>query len=276
MKQILSWNIILLILFANCERVNYFPDNPREFDSTKIIAHRGGGYFDEGNTLYGCIYGLNNFNGIECDIQISQDGTIWLSHSGMVPSCGTYSTDCFASSSDKRIIDVDSCLGNKKDFTKLEEVFAYMAENFPQKHLSLDVKTWEPCEFSGMNLIGEMNTFAQKIIDLSENYHLEKQILVESENGDFLYYMKTHSNEIETYLATNGDFELGVSRALNAGFTGISFKYGYLESLTTEKIELIRKKGLKIQVWTVNGKEEFQKVLSMKPDYIQTDEKMNF
>jgi hypothetical protein len=37
-----------------------------------------------------------------------------------------------------------------------------------------------------------------------------------------------HSSFIETYLSTNGDFELGVSRALNAGFSGVSFKYKYL------------------------------------------------
>ena len=116
-----------------------------------------------------------------------------------------------------------------------------------------------------------MNDLAQKIINLTLKYHLENRVLVESETGDFLYYIKTHTNAIETYLSSFGDFELGVSRALNSGFSGISFEYKFKEPITKELVDLIHRKGLKIQLWTVDGTSDIDEAIALNADYIQTD-----
>jgi glycerophosphoryl diester phosphodiesterase len=34
---------------------------------------------------------------------------------------------------------------------------------------------------------------------------------------------------------------------------------------------MIRRKGLKVQLWTVNSDEDIQEAFSINPDYIQTD-----
>jgi glycerophosphoryl diester phosphodiesterase len=264
-----------LILFSafmvwSCERVYYFPDKPLPESSTIVIAHKGGGAFDNGNTYEGCKYGLSSFDGIECDIQKGGDNVLWLSHSHNIMNCGSSSV-CYSSLSKTEIVAIDSCLGKQKDFTQLGEIFQYMSQQCPDKYISLDVKAWEPCELSGFNLTREMNILAQKIIDLTTQYHLEQRVLVESETGDFLYYIKTHTSDVATYLSTFGDFEMGISRALDAGFTGISFHYKFKEEISKAQVEMIHRKGLKIQLWTISDTATFREALAIKPDFIQTD-----
>jgi len=215
--------------------------------------------------------GLNLFDGIEVDIQTSSENTLWLSHSPYLPSCWLFKEDCFVSHTDAEIIETDSCLGNDIDFTRLEIVFQHMSSNHSGKFISLDAKSWTPCGISGINLIRTMNLFAQAVIDLTLKYHLENRVMVESENGDFLYYIKENTDCIETYLTSFGDFELAVSRALDAGFSGISFAYKAKEEITKEQIDLIHRKGLKIQLWTVNDTSNIREAVSVNPDYIQTD-----
>ena len=263
--------LLATVLHTSCDRMEYFPDKPIVVTKSNLIAHRGGGSYDEGNALSSCMYGLQIADGIECDIQRSSDNNIWLSHSPNVIACGSFSATCFASTSSSTIIQIDSCLGKGKDYTQLEEVFQFMSANFPDKYISLDVKAWEPCSINNLNVTKEMNLLAQKIIDLTQKYHLENKVMVESETGDFLYYVKKHSSFIETYLATLGDFEMGASRAIDAGFTGISFKYKFKEAITKEHVDLLHRKGLKIQLWTVNDVNDINEALSLKPDFIQTD-----
>lgn len=54
-------------------------------------------------------------------------------------------------------------------------------------------------------------------------------------------------------------------------YSGISFKYKYGEEIGEEEIQMIRRKGLKIQLWTVNTEADILEALSINPDFIQTD-----
>lgn len=263
--------ILFITASVACDRVEYYPDKPIRFTQTNFLAHKGGGNYDEGNTYDACVYGLERMDGIEVDLQMSADKTLWLSHSPYVVGCGSFEENCFASLSDNNIRLVDTCLGPGENYTELEKVFEFIKDNYSFKYISLDVKAWYPCDLSGINIIKVLNMLAQQIIDLTAKYNLENKVMVESENGDFLYYIKSNSNFIETYLSTFGDFELGVSRALDAGFSGISFEYNDNEELTKEQIDLIHRKGLKIQLWTFSNIEDINKVKLLDPDFIQTD-----
>ena len=266
-----SFLLVVIMSCMSCDRVDYFPDNPIQFKKTIFFAHHGGGDYGAANTLKSCKYGLDNLNGIECDIQISSEGTLWLSHSSQTESCSTFTETNFASQTDAQIEAVNACLGSENEYCRLDSVFNYMSKKNSGELISLDVKAWEPDKLENADIIDEMNRLAQSIINLVSKYGLSHQVMVESETGDFLYYIKTHSDNIETYLSTDGDFELGTSRALKAGFTGISFKYKFDEEITLEQIQLIHRKGLKIHLWTVDDLADINEALSIQPDYIQTD-----
>lgn len=262
---------VLFLLLSGCDRVAYYPDKPLPKGQTRMIGHRGGGNFDDGNTLEACIHGLTLVDGIEVDLQKSSDNTLWLSHSTFTHNCAGFGEKCFPVTSDQTIIEIDTCLGPTINYTRLETVFKYMSENFPTKFISLDVKVWEPCDLGNANITRQMNQMAQTIIDLTSKYHLENQVMVESEAGDFLYYFLKHSSGIETYLATLGDFELGISRALADGFSGISFQFKTVEPINKDLVDLMHRKGLKIQLWLVNEPADIEEAKSIGADFIQTD-----
>jgi len=194
-----------------------------------------------------------------------------LNHDLVTSPCGSFPEVCFPASSDDDIQDINACRGSAIAYPQLEAVFQYMSENYPDKYISLDVKPWAPCDGSGVNVTRQMNEMAQTIIGLTKKYHLENHVMVESEAGDFLYYVKKNSTGIETYLLTLGDFELGASRALANGYSGISFGFKIKENISREQVDIVHRKGLKIQVWLVNEPADIEEARALGVDFIQTD-----
>ena len=272
----INCNIFLLVLIlficVACKKIKYYPDKPYGDVETKVLAHRGGGNSSyQENTLEAASYGLSTLDGIEVDIQISKNRTIWMFHSAELPDCGGVSYNCFPETYNSQIIELDSCLGNTFVLSRLEEVFALMSSLYTDKFISLDVKAWAPCEVTSLGITGIMNVIADEIVYLTDKYNLNGHVMVESETTSFLSYLKRKSVGVETYLSTLGDFERGMQIALKGGFTGLSFKYKFDEEITEDHIYLIRKKGLKIQLWTVNEPDEIEEAIFINPDYIQTD-----
>jgi len=269
--------IILLIIldaicFSSCKKIKYYDHKPITDVQTKVLAHKGGGNSEyQENTLASAQYGLSLMDGIEVDIQLSNDRTLWLSHTSILPACTGVTADCFSSARDFEIIQLDSCLGNDFTFSTLDSVFSFLKTYYPEKCISIDVKAWNPCNVGTSDILGLLNVIAEEIIKLVTKYSLQDHVMVESETATFLNFIKRHSSGIGIYLATMGDFERGIGLALQSGFDGISFKYKFDEEITAEHVEMIHKKGLRIHLWTVNEEADIIEALSLIPDFIQTD-----
>jgi glycerophosphoryl diester phosphodiesterase len=271
-RTVVQISIIFCTIFASCDKIYYYPDKTNILTiQTKVIAHRGGGdKFGPENSLTAIKGGINLMDGIEVDIQLSQNATIWLGHDYLLPSCGNYKSTCFRETTDNQIKELDSCLNHEFQYTRLEEVFKYMADSCPGKFISIDVKAWHPCDVQNLDIVGEMNVIADGIIMLKKKYNLNT-IMVESETASFLNYIKDHSTGIECYLTTLGDFERGMLIALKRRLVGLSFAYKMDEEITLDHVKMIRRKGLKIQLWTVNDPKILEEAYSINPDFIQTD-----
>lgn len=274
MKLYLKVFLSFFILFSSCNKINYYPDKEYKDVQTLVLAHKAGGgdnpLFQE-NSLEGAINSFSIVDGIEVDLQISKDRTVWLAHDADLPNCGGTSYDCFPEVYDSQIFDLDSCNSDLLNYSRLEDVFSYMSANYCNSYISLDVKAWAPCAVTSSDVLGVMNVIADEIISLTEKYNLRNHVMVESETATFLNYVKMNSSGIDCYLTAFGDFERAMLLTLEAGLTGISFKYKFNEEISSDHIKLIRKKGLKIQLWTVNSEEDLEEALSINPDFIQTD-----
>lgn len=264
--------LVFLLGVISCEKIHYYPDRENTGSlQTRILAHKAGGECGfTPNTLDAVRYGLKHEDGIEVDVQISANNTVWLRHDYKLPSCGSYFSTCFRETTDEQVAEIDSCLGKQDDFTTLEEVFKLMADSFPNSYISIDAKAWLPCDAKNGDMIGELNVVAEKIIKLKNKYKLT-HVMVESETATFLAYVKKHSSGIECYLTTFGDFDRGMLIALDKGFQGLSFQYKFRDEITRDHIRLLHKKGLKIQLWTLADENYYQEALSIGPDFIQTD-----
>ena len=263
--------LIFCYILISCNKIYFYPDKDLGTVKTVVLAHAGGGScIYKINTLDAAKYGLANMEGIEVDVQLSANSTVWLGHDSNLPACGGRSEKCFRGTTDNEIVQLDSCLGPGEDFTRLEEVFKYMAENYPYKYISLDVKSWSPCNFGDLDILSEMNTLADGIIKLKYKYHLIN-VVVESQTATFLSYLNDNGFGIECYLTTWGDFERGMLITLKRKFQGISFKYKYDEVITADHVRMLHKKGIKIQLWTVDKPSDLEEAISLDPDFIQTD-----
>jgi glycerophosphoryl diester phosphodiesterase len=275
MKQLSPLIIFFLVpaFFYSCEKIKYYPDTGSHEVKTLVLAHRAGAN-SSGFPEYSkraAEYGYGMADGIEVDLQISKDRTIWLCHDAELPSCGDKIYECLPETTDDQIVELDSCDGPASEYTRLEEIFYLMHSRFPGKHISLDVKAWSPCKISSSDVPGVMNVIGDEIIRLTKKYNLQHYVMVESETATFLNYVKRHSSGIECYLTSLGDFERAMQLSLESGYTGISFKYKFKEEITAASIQLIRRKGFKVQLWTVNSEADIREALSINPDYIQTD-----
>lgn len=271
----LSYSIIffLFTIASGCKKVHYFEDKYVEIsDSIHLIAHRGGGICNYlPNTINSVRFGLQNYDGVEVDVQISKEGTVWLGHESYLPGCGSISTNCIRETTDKEIEKLDSCIGPVDDFSKLEEVFKLISDSFPEKYISIDTKAWKTCDYiNNLDVFGELNVVADGVIHLKNKYNL-KHVMIESETSSILRYVKNNSDGIDVYLTAFGDFERGMGIALKKGCDGLSFQYKFKEEITADHIKLLHRKGLKIQIWTVNDPAQQLEAIGIKPDVIQTD-----
>jgi glycerophosphoryl diester phosphodiesterase len=267
--------ILSVLIVSACEKIHYYPDKEFHEVKTLFLCHRGGGSEEystiQQNTLDATKKGFSTIDGVEVDIQISKDQTIWLSHSSTPDSCNGREYSCFAETSDNEIIQLDSCKGPGYIISRLDDVLFDMSKNYPEKFISLDLKAWPPCGIGSAGILGDMNLMADKVFILVQKYHLEHHVFIESETTTLLTYVKKNCPGIETYLETTGDFERGIQIALEENYTGISFKYKYDEAITGEHVQMIRRKGLKIQLYTVDNEDDLREALYINPDFIQTD-----
>lgn len=273
MKKIFLILLFLPFVEISCDKIHYYPDRPFYNVKTKFIAHRAGcrwTYLE--NLPENVSKSFEHLSGVEVDVQISDDRTLWISHNMQLPDCGMNKNQCFIESSDAKIIEIDSCLGINEGFYRLEYIFKTIANNYPAKYISIDLKAWAPCNIMDFDIGGMMNVMGEEIIALTNKYNLGGRIMVESETASFLNFVKNQSSGIETYLCAWGDFERGMLIALENGFSGLSFQYKFKDEITAEHIDMIRKKGLKIQLWTVNDTNYIKEAVSINPDFIQTDE----
>lgn len=112
-----------------------------------------------------------------------------------------------------------------------------------------------------------MNVIADGIIKLKYKYKLYN-VLVESQTATFLNYIKDNGFGTECFLSVWGDFENGMSIALKKKLHNISFKFKFDEEISADHVSLLHKKGIKIQLWTIDNPNDITEALSLNPDYI--------
>jgi glycerophosphoryl diester phosphodiesterase len=241
--------------------------------ATKILGHRGSGanaisVFKE-NTLPSVKNAFEMLDGAEVDVQCSKDGTIWLYHDAGLPENGLHLL-CVAMSYDEELINLTN-QDTSLILTKLEEVFVLMSQMEKTPYLSLDVKGHFPngCFENSNALLKYFELMAQNLIQLLEKYTLHQHVIVETNYQYFLDLMLAQNPRIECFYLGYNNFSKCLGTAIEKSYQGISFNFRDSD-FKKEDIDKAHKKGLKVMLWTINKKEDFDKIISWNPDYIQT------
>ena len=248
---------------------------PSIYESTKIIAHRGNGSVGSGlgqyeeNTVDACISRFSLVDGVEVDVQRSNDFLVYLYHDTQVEACSEHDIKSIAASAQDKINDQFDCLGKRPN--TLAQLFDYTSTQNENKDIFIDVKTI--AHFSTLLKMPTaqhyLNLMAQDLFKLIETYKYASSVNIESENAVLLNAFKKHHPETKTWLASYGDIDKATKRACKESYTGISIKDG--DWLTRETIAAAHKQGLQVCVWVVNDQARFNELKEMEVDFVQTD-----
>lgn len=275
-KEIMNRCLQILLFGFSCAMVFTFclvnaEELPARHQTLKI-AHRGGRSDSaRENTLKGCKVALRRADGVEVDVQISGDKTIWLSHSSRVHACDG-DKKCFAETSDKEIENITTCNGKEGSYTRLGDLFKYMHEHHIRKPICLDIKETFPCSFSSLNIITVMRDVVDATLAVATRYDLTEYIILECEFSSVLSYAEQKNASVITMLNTYGNYEKGKQQALKKKLDGISFKYRMEDELTREKTDELHRNGLRLLVWNVPVSSDIALLTSFNVDFVM----MNF
>lgn len=269
----MKWSLLFIILIGiiSCKKDAI----PSEYKSTKLIAHRGNGSIGSGmgqseeNTLLACEKGFLHTDGVEIDVQRSNDYNVYMFHDISVNECGDHNIRSIGASTSNQIKKHFECIGKQPDLFKSLLVQNSILQE--DKDIFIDIKS-----IASLGTVFKMpspqhylNLMAQDLFELIDEYPYQSSIHIESENGVLLNAFEKHYPKVNTWLASYGDIEKAIKRASKENYTGISVKDG--DYVTKSQIDDAHKEGLQICVWVVNNQARYDELKAMEVDYIQTD-----
>jgi len=266
-KNILFLFIVVFIISCKPSNNKIIQNNSQ----TLIIGHRAAGniwYGSEfvGNSFEAVKFRYSNLNGIEVDLQMSKDSTLWLIHDNKIANCNNDTIPvCFLT--DNEINKINEC--TEGSLISLEDLFDYLSKQDNKKFVSLDMKavTNNFC-FNNNSNEDWLKLISEKIIKLYNKYNPNCIIAVESWDINFLELI--NNNKIETYLLIwNSVTTDDLNYAKNKKITGLSCNFD--TEFTKNIIDNARNMNIKIQLWTPNKETDIKKALELNPFTIQTD-----
>ena len=223
------------------------------------------------NTFLACTTGFEKADGIEIDIQRTNDHEVFLYHNFFVVPCADFDIKSVAASTKTEVLSHFKCLYPEDSITTLSSILALQQKSYPNKHLFLDIKAVVN-KYTMLKMPTPqhyLNLMSQDIFEQIKDFENKAYLHVETENAVMLNAFKKHYPEVNTWLMSYGDFETATRRAAKENYTGISVRDG--DYITAESIKNAHKKGLKVSIWTVNDAERIAELSDLNIDFIQTD-----
>jgi len=250
--------LILSCIFLQAKtKITKFPDLGNK-GKVGIVAHRGFWQCEQGGNSTNSVASLqtaiaNNFMGSEFDVNLTKDGKIIVSHGPNIGEMNILDYDFETLSS--------QLLPNGAKRPSLEEYLA-VAKKSKFTRLVLEVKTQPTPELEDelLDKCIEQLT-AAKLLNPKKVQFISFSIHVCERIAELL---PEFTNQ---YLM--GD--LSPEELFRKGINGLDYHYNVFYE-HPDWINRARSRRMSVNVWTVNSKEDMQKVLGMGIDQITTDD----
>lgn len=274
--------LLFLIIVSQCKNDSGSdPVTDPELD-VKILGHKGGGTSSFNslhieNTLPSVEDGLKLLDGIELDVQMSLDGTLWLYHDPDVSytSCGSAWSGTVPLLMDSEIQNVLICDGSKQSrIYKLEEIVNYWNADAIGFYMSLHIKLDFSSEILNDSRIGGeakyLDKMAGSMAKVFATYKHQNQVFLEVYDATFCTKMHSLIPNIKVCLLKEVTFQQQIRDAVNLGYDGISCIFTE-STITAAEVKRAQDNGLIVQLWTPDTEAELLTTYALKPDFIQTN-----
>jgi len=274
--------LLFLIFVSQCKNDSGSETLTEPELEVKILGHKGGGTSSFNplhieNTLPSVQDGLKKMDGIELDVQMSLDGTLWLYHDPDVSytSCGSAWSGTIPLLTDSEIQNVLICDGSKQSrIYKLEEVVNFWNADAVGFYMSLHIKLDFPSETLADSRIGGEAKYLAKMADslakVFTTYKHQNQVYLEVYDAIFCTKMHSLIPNIKVCLLKEVTFQQQIRDALNLGYDGISCIFTE-PTITAAEVKRAQESGLIVQLWTPDTEAELSTAYALKPDFIQTN-----
>ncbi|MNK10441.1 Glycerophosphoryl diester phosphodiesterase family protein [compost metagenome] len=246
----------------------------------KFLGHKGAGgnYFNKvhmENTIPSFAQAIETLDGVETDVAMSLDGTIWMYHNQDVNdyACDEKPSRFIPAMHDNELEKVMLCYEGKRDrmyrFSELVKFWESKGRSF---YISLDVKPTFPAWV--FSLAGGRSVyydrFAESLSKLFTSPDGTENIFLEFDNTRFLSQVKLYeeTKKMIRFYTGDGGMENHISIALARDYDGVSVE---AIKATAEEVQKAKAAGLKVQLWTPYFRDELRPVVEKNPDFIHTD-----
>ncbi len=193
----LIWIGLLCMLFA-CNKTEQYP-------GVQIFGHAGMGmniaysvYHDNSEEAIDLALSLPNMDGVEMDIRMSKDGTLWLFHDSQL-ELTTNGSGNFFELTDQEIEKFRYKSPHKEYLVRLETILAKLKAGHT---FILDIKHWNG--FSQPN--SDMDRFKDALLAIPA--HLKNQIIIDS---SYPYWLSALSQDFRVVFSTVS-YEAGLAK----------------------------------------------------------------
>lgn len=221
---------------------------------------------------------INVLDGVEIDLQMSLDGTLWLFHDIDIvgTTCTVLPFNSIINMHDKEIAALKLCSRTKHDrvykWSELLDLWNATKNGF---YISIEVK--EGFTNSLYKKAGGQNFYTSKIAEklaasITHLNHPAEQFITESSDANFFKAFKKYPNvsRVKSSCFAFEPFDKIVQNALAMHIDGVSVEFSD-PTMTASKIKEAQKRGLIVQLWTPYTNAEITTAYKLSPNFIQTD-----
>ena len=234
-----------------------------------VIAHRGGSKLAPENTLSAFKNALKlGVDMVDIDVHLSKDGELIVMHDFSIEK----TTDGVGEIKNLTLeelkkADAGSWFDSRFTNERIPTLGETLALINSDKILFIEVK--------GGNSV--YPGIEEKVVDEIKKYKALKWVIVKSFDLNSILRIKKLYPELSTFYLSGNNFEKDYisiqnnsseAKEIKRNFDGIAMHFSKLDA---EKVETIKNYGLKVFTYTVNEKNDLQKVISLKVDGIVTD-----
>ncbi|MBP3424631.1 MAG: glycerophosphodiester phosphodiesterase [Alistipes sp.] len=233
----------------------------------QVIAHRG--FHATKGSCRNSIEALKQAQklglyGSECDINLTKDGVIVVAHGGMHPDKSAY----------RKGEDIPRLNIQKSTYEELTTIPLENGETIPTLEQYLEQakkskKTKLIIEIKNHYTPAKETEIVQKTVEMVAKYGLNDMVEYIAFRPWVCFELKRIAPEGTPIAYLNGDYDATYVKGM--GISGIDYKYDVLKK-KPKWIKSCQKRGLTVNVWTVNDEDKLRWVIEQGVDFITTDD----
>ncbi len=249
--------LIILTLFSACNK-------KKDFLDIKILGHAGMGlsiqnsfYHDNSLESIDLALSMDGCDGVEVDVQMSKDNTLWLYHDPFLEN-QTNLSGCIADKNNDELSNAKYKSMHKEKLIRLDEIDFNKLQN---KFLLLDIRHFNNCLNTSVNI----NDFVASLIALNLSSEIKIRVILKN------------SSWINNF--TNSGFEVIYEAFDLADWNNTISIYQHLKGLiiknadiTKTQLNEVKTNQKEVYLFEMRAPKSIKKALLKKPDAIITDD----